>query len=151
MKILFVCLGNICRSPIAHGLLQHHVLAHKLDWEIDSAGTSDWHTGELPHEKSIAVMQQHGIDIRYQHSRLLVAADLTYFDKVYVMDSDNYNVVAALAKSTTEQEKIELIMNTVTPAKNQAVPDPWGLPLEKYEAVYQMLKASTDAIFKQFS
>ena len=86
MKILMVCLGNICRSPMAHGLLQHKVQKLGLKWMVDSAGTSDWHQGELPDARAIACMKRHGIDITYQRSRPVIDEDLEDFDLIYVMD-----------------------------------------------------------------
>lgn len=149
-KVLMVCLGNICRSPIAHGLLQHKAKEHGLNWEIDSAGTSNWHEGELPHEKSILVMKQNGIDITYQRSRPLRRKDLEHFDVIYVMDSSNYKDVTDMAKSEVEISKVRLIMNEVNAGKNQKVPDPWGLSDKHYEEVYEMLNEATDKIIDDF-
>lgn len=150
-KILFVCLGNICRSPIAHGLLQHKAQQLKLGWEIDSSGTSDWHEGELPNENSIRVMQQHGIDITYQRSRPLRRKDMENFDIIYVMDSSNYKDVTDMAKSELEISKVHLILNEVNPGKNEPVPDPWGLTEKHYEKVYEMLDEATDKIIEEHS
>jgi protein-tyrosine phosphatase len=150
LKILMVCLGNICRSPIAHGLLQYKADQLNLGWEVDSAGTSDWHKGELPNIKSIEVMNEHGIDITYQHSRPLERKDLELFDIIYVMDSSNYQNVMAMAIDEEERSKVRLIMNEVNEGMNQAVPDPWSLPKAEYEAVYAMLDEATDKIIEHF-
>jgi protein-tyrosine phosphatase len=150
LKILMVCLGNICRSPIAHGLLQHKVEQLKLDWEIDSAGTSNWHEGELPNENSIKVMHRHGIDITYQHSRPLRRKDMEHFDIIYVMDSNNYKDVTDMAKSEQEIAKVRLIMKEVNPDINQPVPDPWGLTEQHYQDVYEMLDKATDKIIEKY-
>lgn len=151
LKILMVCLGNICRSPIAHGLLQHKAEQLKLDWEIDSAGTSNWHEGESPNINSINVMHRHGIDINYQHSRPLRRKDMEHFDVIYVMDSSNYKDVTDMAKSEQEIAKVHLIMNEVNPGKNQPVPDPWGLTEKHYEDVYEMLDEATDKIIEKYA
>ncbi len=151
MKILMVCLGNICRSPIAHGLLQYKVLQQNLPWEIDSAGTSDWHEGELPNEKSIEVMDRHGIDITYQRSRPLRRKDMEYFDVIYVMDHMNYKNVTDMAKSEEEIAKVKLIMQEVNPDFKQIVPDPWSLPIKHYEEVFELLDAATDKIIERLS
>src|SRR6202041_2830083 len=98
-KILMVCLGNICRSPMAHGLLQHKVKVRRLDWEVDSAGTSGYHEGQLPDARAIACMKRHGIDITYQQSRPIDGEDITYFDLIYVMDKANLHDVLAMAKT----------------------------------------------------
>lgn len=146
-----VCLGNICRSPIAHGLLKYKADKLGLDWEVDSAGTSDWHEGELPHEDSIKVMQQHGIDITYQRSRPIEMADIEHFDLIYVMDSSNYDTVNTMAKTQQQKDKIKYIMNEVHPGKNEKVPDPWSLGFEHYEEVYQMLDGATDKIIEKYA
>lgn len=151
MKILMVCLGNICRSPIAHGLLKHKAAQLNLNWEVDSAGTSDWHEGELPNEKSIEVMKTHGIDITYQRSRPLRRKDMEYYDIIYVMDAMNHKNVTDMAKSEVEIAKVHLIMNEVNPGMNQPVPDPWSLTMKHYEDVYEMLDVATDKIVERLS
>lgn len=151
MKILMVCLGNICRSPIAHGLLQHKADKLNLKWKVDSAGTSDWHEGELPNPKSIEVMNNHGVDITYQRSRPIIREDLEDFDIIYVMDSSNYQNVKNMALNSDEIAKIHLIMNEVNPGHNQPVPDPWGLTEKHYEEVYEMLDKATDKVIEKFS
>ncbi|MFN8321948.1 MAG: low molecular weight protein-tyrosine-phosphatase [Chitinophagales bacterium] len=150
MKILMVCLGNICRSPIAHGLLQHKADKLNLKWKVDSAGTSDWHEGELPNPKSIEVMKNHGVDITYQRSRPIIKQDLEDFDIIYVMDASNYQNVKNMAVNSDEIAKIHLIMNEVNPGHNQPVPDPWGLTEKHYEEVYEMLDKATDRVIEKF-
>ncbi len=150
MKILMVCLGNICRSPIAHGLLQHKADKLNLKWKVDSAGTSDWHEGELPNPKSIEVMKNHGVDITYQRSRPIIKQDLEDFDIIYVMDASNYQNVKNMAMNNDEIAKIHLIMNEVNPGHNQPVPDPWGLTEKHYEEVYEMLDKATDRVIEKF-
>lgn len=151
MKILMVCLGNICRSPIAHGLLQHKIEKRGLNWEIDSAGTSNWHEGELPNPKSIAVMKKNGIDITNQRSRPITKDDLDYYDIIYVMDSSNFTDVCHMASSEEQKQKIRLILNEVEPGKNRAVPDPYGLSEAHYQSVYDMLDVATDKIIERLS
>lgn len=149
MKILMVCLGNICRSPIAHGLLQHKSEQRGLHWEIDSAGTSNFHEGELPNPKSIAVMRRNGIDITYQHSRPVTRKDLEHYDLLYVMDSNNYQEVSAMATSEEELAKVKLILNEVSPGMNRLVPDPYGQSEEQYQQVYTLLDEATDKIIER--
>lgn len=151
LKILMVCLGNICRSPIAHGLLQHKADLLGLTWEVDSAGTSNWHEGELPNENSVRVMNQHGIDITYQRSRPLTLDDLERFDIIYVMDADNYKEVSDRAISEQQILKLRYIMNEVTPGQNNPVPDPWGLSEKHYQHVYNMLNTATDKIIERYT
>jgi protein-tyrosine phosphatase len=132
MKILMVCLGNICRSPLAHGVMEH--LAHKngLNWEIDSAGTGNWHIGAQPDRRSIAVARKHGIDISGQTCRQFEVADFERFDQILVMDYSNLNDVKALARNEEEHKKISLFL------KDKIVPDPYHDD-DQFDLVYQMI------------
>ena len=132
MKILMVCLGNICRSPLAHGVMEH--LAHKngLNWEIDSAGTGNWHIGAQPDRRSIAVARRHGIDISGQTCRQFEVADFERFDQILVMDYSNLNDVKALARNEEEHKKISLFL------KDKIVPDPYHDD-DQFDSVYQMI------------
>lgn len=151
MKILMVCLGNICRSPLAEGILAHKARALGLDWVVDSAGTSGYHAGELPDMRSIETAKAHGIDITNQRSRQLVAADLDTFDKIYVMDSSNYQNVARLAQTDAQRQKIDLVMNASFPHQNIAVPDPYYGGNDGFERVYQMLDQACNTIIQLYS
>jgi low molecular weight protein-tyrosine phosphatase len=149
MKILMVCLGNICRSPLAEGILKEKIKENNLDWEVDSAGTGSWHIGEKPDERSIAVAKKYGIDISDQKARQLKPHDLHTFDYVFAMDSSNYRNIKTVAKSDEEREKVELIMNLVKPGYNQNVPDPY-YNNNGFEEVYQMLDVACDKIVEQY-
>ena len=151
LKILMVCLGNICRSPMAHGLLQHKVSKLKLDWEIDSAGTSGYHHGELPDKRAIACMKRHGIDITYQHSRPITVADLRYYDHIFVMDRSNLRDVNDMAGTEAELQKISLIMKLVEDKNPEDVPDPYyGTGESGFEKVYEMLDLATDKLIDKY-
>lgn len=150
MKLLFVCLGNICRSPLAEGIMRHKIAEYNLDWEVDSAGTGGWHAGELPDSRSIQVAKKYGIDLTYQRARKLRSIDYEDFDRIYVMDSMNYQDVKRLARED-EYDKIELIMNEVEPIKNINVPDPYYGEGDGFEHVFQMLDSACDAIIKKYS
>lgn len=145
MRVLMVCLGNICRSPLAEGLLRKKIEDKGLDWEVDSAGTSSYHEGHAPDRRSIAVARKYNIDISAQQSRPLTKADLDAFDLIYVMDSENYNNVLALCEREEQRAKVKMIMNEVQPGYNMAVPDPYW-DNDGFEQVYQMLDAATDRI-----
>lgn len=147
MKILMVCLGNICRSPLAEGLLKKKVERAGLDWQVDSAGTSAYHEGNAPDPRSIAVAKNHHLDISQQQSRPLTPSDLEEFDVIYVMDSENYNNVMDLCSNDEQAAKVKLIMNAVQPERNIAVPDPYWSD-DGFEQVYQMLDAATDGIME---
>ena len=147
-----VCLGNICRSPMAHGLLQHKATQLKLDWEIDSAGTSGYHQGQLPDSRAIACMKHHGIDITYQRSRPITYEDLHYYDQIFVMDEANLNDVMLIAKTNTELSKVSLIMGLINPQHPLEVPDPYFGPGDKgFEKVYDMLDKATDKLIEKFN
>lgn len=151
MKVLFVCLGNICRSPMAHGLLQHKVEKAKLNWEVDSAGTSDWHKGELPDHRAMACMKRHGIDISYQHSRPFVRADFDRFDLIYVMDKANLSDVMQMTRTDEERNKVHLMMSLVYEEIPVDVPDPYfGKEDKGFENVYKMLDEATDILLERY-
>lgn len=149
MKILMVCLGNICRSPLAEGIMKHKVQAHNLAWQVDSAGTGAWHVGELPDSRSIAVAQKHGLDITDQRARQFQATDLSQYDLIFAMDSTNYQNIVKKATNLGEREKVHMIMNMVQPGYNESVPDPyWGD--DGFENVYQMLDRACDQIVEKY-
>jgi len=138
MKILMVCLGNICRSPLAEGIMKHRLEEAGLSWTVDSAGTGYWHVGELPDQRSIATARAHGIDITDQRARQFRPGDFDQFDHILVMDTWNKRDVLAQAPSAAQQEKVALIMDSVFPGQDCIVPDPYHDD-HGFEAVYQML------------
>ena len=144
IKILMVCLGNICRSPLAEGILAAKLSKEKFT--VDSAGTGSWHIGHSPDERSIAVAKKNGIDINSQKGRQFSAADFDDFDYIFVMDNSNYSTVMALAKNEEQQNKVHLILNEMFPNENVDVPDPYfGLP-NGFNLVYKMLDEVCTAI-----
>lgn len=150
MKVLMVCLGNICRSPLAEGILKEKAKTAGLNWKIDSAGTSNWHAGELPDSRSISTAKAHGIDILDQRSRQFLEEDFQKFDLILAMDSMNYQNICKLAPNEKDKQKVELIMNFEKPGFNQAVPDPYWNN-DGFEGVYQMLDRACDKIIEKFS
>jgi protein-tyrosine phosphatase len=150
MKILMVCLGNICRSPLAEGILRHKVLQAGLDWQIDSAGTAGHMPGCPPHKLSQKIAHLNGFDICDQVCRQLVAADADNFDKIYVMDRENYNDVKRIFGNKWNAEKIDMLMNEVYAGKNKDVPDPWYGGEGGYHLVYDMINQACDAIIKKY-
>jgi protein-tyrosine phosphatase len=125
MHILMVCLGNICRSPLAEGILKHHVAQNGLDWQVDSAGTSFFHVGELPDPRSIQEARRHGIDITDQRARQFKPVDFIRFDRILVMDRRNYHNVLAQASDESQKSKVELMLNYLYPGEDREVPDPY--------------------------
>lgn len=149
MKILMVCLGNICRSPLAEGILKQKIRAEGMDWTVDSAGTGRWHVGEKPDPRSIAVAKKNGLDITDQRGRQLKADDLEEYDLIFAMDSSNYQNIMALATNEEQKEKVEMIMNMVKPNYNINVPDPyWGD--DGFDNVYAMLEEASEAIIERY-
>ncbi|MBS1595126.1 MAG: low molecular weight phosphotyrosine protein phosphatase [Bacteroidetes bacterium] len=146
MKVLMVCLGNICRSPLAQGILEHKVKGAGLDWQVDSAGTGAWHVGQQPDRRSCEVAHKYGIDITAQAARRISHSDLQDFDLVYCMDSSNYNDVMRICKTEEEESKVKLIMNEAEPKQNINVPDPYFGGGDGFELVYQMLDRACDSI-----
>ena len=151
MKILMVCLGNICRSPLAEGILQDKASKAGLAWSVDSAGTNHYHTGDAPHPLSQKVAKLNGIDICNQRARNFVAEDFEVFDKIYALAGDVLNDIRRIAKNKFDAGKVDLLMNEVYPGKNMDVPDPWFGPEPGYHEVYKMLDKVCDAIIDKYS
>lgn len=145
-----VCLGNICRSPLAEGIMAHKVKQHQLNWIVDSAGTGEWHVGKLPDSRSIEVAQAHGIDITHQRAKQFKQSDFDEYDLVFVMDSSNYQNVNRLARNEADKKKVELIMNLAIPNRNVNVPDPYYGEFG-FEKVFQMLDQATDAVLELYA
>ncbi len=154
MKILMVCLGNICRSPIAEGMMRHKALEHGMDWEIDSAGTESLHSGEPPHLFSQLVCMENGIDISEQRARQIVPADLKYYDKIYAMAADVYRGIQSMAAAQLDTEgmsKVDFFLNELYPKCNGTVPDPWYGPEEGYKEVFELIDKTTSAIIRNYA
>ena len=132
-----VCLGNICRSPLAEGILKSKVDPSKV--LVESAGTGGWHVGELPDSRSIDIAKKHGIDITDQRGRKFSEYDFERYDVIYVMDNSNYRDVLKLANSDSEKKKVKLILNEIFPGENVDVPDPYYGGSQGFENVFQML------------
>ena len=143
-KILMVCLGNICRSPLAEGILQSKV--NEALVYVDSAGTAAYHVGNLPDERSIAVAKQYGIDISKQQARKFTEKDFLKFDIIYAMDKSNYQYIISLATNDKDLEKVKMILNESLPDKNYSVPDPYYGGQTGFEEVYKMLNEACDSI-----
>lgn len=143
-----VCLGNICRSPLAEGILQS-----KLDanfFSVDSAGTAAYHIGELPDQRSIAVAKKYGIDISNQRARKFHTKDFIEFDVIYAMDKENYQNICSLAKNKTELQKVKMILDEVNLSQNLSVPDPYYGGEKGFENIYQLLDEACERIKKNY-
>jgi protein-tyrosine phosphatase len=148
MKILMVCLGNICRSPLAEGILKHKVEKAGLNWTVESAGTNGYHTGEPPHKLSQKVAKLNGIDICSQRSRKFTADDFAQYDKLYAMSKDVIDEMKLIAKNKFDASKVDLLMNELYPGRNMDVPDPWYGPEPGYHDVYSMINEACEHILR---
>jgi protein-tyrosine phosphatase len=151
MKILMVCLGNICRSPLAEGILQYKVTKASLLWNVDSAGTANYHIGAPPHQLSQKVAKMNGIDISVQQCRQFKKEDMLEFDKIYAMDSENYINIKHISGDLWNESKVDLLLNELYPGKNMGVPDPWYGTEEGYHKVYKMISDACDKIIEKYT
>ena len=150
MKILAVCLGNICRSPLAEGVLRREIESRNLGWIADSAGTGGWHTGERPDPRSVAIAQRYGLDITDQRARQIQAADLEEFDLILAMDESNYVDLQRLAHHEhRHRKKIFRITEYAFPDEDpENVPDPYWDD-DGFEQVYQMLLRAAGRVIER--
>ena len=151
MKILMVCLGNICRSPIAEGIMKQKCVEAGLDWEIDSAGTLDYHEGSAPHMMSQAISKLNGVDISKQKSRPIVKADFTNFDLIIPMAFDVITQMQYILKDAYNADKVELLLNYPFPGTDIDVPDPWGKTEAAFHEVYDLIDHACDAMIKELT
>jgi len=150
-KVLMVCLGNICRSPLAEGILKAKAKEMNLSIEVDSAGTSNYHIGEKPDSRTIANGKKHGIDVSKHKGRQFTTHDFNEYDHIFAMDSSNYADVIAMARDQNDLKKVEMILNRVYPNSNMSVPDPYYGGDQGFENVYILLEKACDIIAKSLN
>ena len=143
---MMVCLGNICRSPMAEGIMRAKIEKYKLDAFVDSAGFEPFHTGDQPDYRAISTMKQHGIDISEQRSRIFRKSDFETFDRIYVMDERNYADVKSVSQKQEHLLKVDFLLNVLDPGSNKAVPDPYYGGEEGFRKVYHLLDSATELI-----
>lgn len=146
MKILMVCLGNICRSPMAEGIMQAKIDKYNLDAKVDSAGFEPFHTGDAPDFRATRTMKRYGIDISHQRARLFRKSDFDEFDRIYVMDTGNYNDVKSVANNHDQLMKVDYILNAIETGSNNPVPDPYYGRDDGFEKTFQLLDSATEMI-----
>ncbi len=151
MNVLMVCLGNICRSPLAEGILLEKAKEQGLKLHVDSAGTAAYHAGEPPDRRSREVAKKNGIDISRQRARKFEQEDFDRFDRIYVMDSSNYTDVMALARTPDDEKKVDMILNSAYPGKNLNVPDPYYGGKDGFDHVFKMLELSCEKIVEEIN
>lgn len=145
-KVLMVCLGNICRSPLAEGILKSKLSG--TDHFVDSAGTAGYHIGNPPDPRSVKTARYHGIDISIQRCRKFQVSDFDDFDYIYVMDKSNYADILSLARDQQDVEKVDLILNLVYPGSNLEVPDPYYGGDQGFENVFNMLDEACNILIQ---
>lgn len=141
-----VCLGNICRSPLAEGILQLKASKAGLNWVVESAGTNGYHSGEAPHHLSIKVAELNNIDITNQKSRKFIAEDFDRYDKIYAMAEDVIDDMKQIAKNKFDTKKTDLLLNELFPKQNKDVPDPWYGPEKGYHDVFDLIDKACEKI-----
>ena len=146
VNILMVCLGNICRSPVADGIMRKKAKVHNLKIKVDSAGTSGYHNGENPDRRSQQNALKNGVDISNLISRKFTVEDFDDFDLIYVMDSSNQRDVLSLSRNENDRNKVSLILNELYPGENRSVPDPYFGGEDGFENVFRMLDEACEKI-----
>jgi len=147
-----VCVGNICRSPLAQGILQHKTEEAGLTWTLDSAGTNNgYHVGEAPHHLSQKVARLHSIDISQLRARSFTAEDFDHFDKIYAMSKDVLLDIKRISKNKFDPQKADLLMNEIYPGRNMDIPDPWYGPEPGYHEVFRMIASACDRILERYA
>lgn len=149
MKILMVCLGNICRSPLAEGILRHKIAERNLNWKVDSAGTNGYHIGQPPHRFSQKVAMLNGIDISSQRARMFTANDFEQYNLIIAMAVDVIEEMKRIAGKKFEAEKTMLLLDVLFPGKNIDVPDPWFGEEDGYFEVYDMIEKACETFINQ--
>jgi len=146
MRILMVCLGNICRSPLADGVLRHKVQEKNLPWVVDSAGTASYHIGSPPDPRMVKTASKHGVDIGFLRARQFTSEDFNAFDRILVMDKSNYANVLNLASNQEDINNVMFLMDYLNPMQQKEVPDPYYGAQEDFDVVYKLVDEATDAI-----
>ncbi len=144
-----VCLGNICRSPVAEGVMRDLIIKHQLDAEVDSAGTANYHVGEAPDKRTIANAKKHNCDLTQLRARHFKSHDFDLFDVIYVMDESNYNNVINLAKNENHKKKVKYLLDEVYPNQKRKVPDPYYGTEKDFEEVFCLVEEACTKIAEQ--
>lgn len=150
MKILFVCLGNICRSAIAEGVLKNKAEQQNIPLTVDSAGTSAHHVGEAPDHRMQKKGKEHGIDISNQHARQFSRADFDAFDYIFAMDTSNHQNIIRLASNDNDLKKVQLFMDLTNPKEQLSVPDPYYGGEQGFEDVFQLVNKGCDQFIEKY-
>ncbi len=150
MRILMVCLGNICRSPIAEGVLRLKVKQHGLNWVVESAGTESYHIGEAPHHFSQKICRVHGIDISEFRAAKFTAEDFGRYDMIYAFADDVYREIKRIGGGKADMSRVQYFLNELHAGSNASVPDPYYGAEEGYKTVYDLIDKTCDAVIKKY-
>ncbi|WP_411894805.1 low molecular weight protein-tyrosine-phosphatase [Winogradskyella sp. A2] len=145
-RILMVCLGNICRSPLAHGILESKL--NSLDYFVDSAGTASYHIGKKPDKRSMEVAFNAGIDITTQQARAFITSDFDDFDYIFAMDESNYHDIMRLARNQEDAKKVKLFLDANKTRFDKNVPDPYYGDISDFEYVFDLINETADLIIR---
>lgn len=148
MNVLFVCLGNICRSPIAEALLRKKYIENGIESEVDSAGFEPYHINKPPDAKAIKTAKFYGLELGGK-ARIFVKADFDRFDRIYVMDAQNYNDIKELARSKDDMKKVDYVLNLIEPGKNLTLADPFHTGIDNCHTIYKKLDKATDILLEE--
>jgi len=148
MRVLMVCLGNICRSPMADGWLRYKAEKYDLDLLVDSAGTSGHHVGEKPDPRMRKWALQYDVDLDPLRARQFIVDDFDRFDTIFVMDHSNMENILNLARTDADKQKVRFILNELNPGKDQEVPDPYYGGTDAFIHVIELLDSATDAFLR---
>jgi protein-tyrosine phosphatase len=151
IKVLFVCLGNICRSAMSQGILEQKVKEQNLSIFVDSAGTSNYHIGDQPDKRMIKKGLEYNIDISTQRARQFTVNDFDAFDYIFAMDKSNFDNINRLARNNSDKQKVKLYLDYSYPNQQKSVPDPYYGGEDGFEEVYQLLNYATDIFIKSIS
>jgi len=146
MKILMVCLGNICRSPLGEGILKKKIDEVGLDWQVDSAGTGAWHIGNPPDERSVDTARKNNIDISDIRARKCTRRDLIEYDLILAMDQENYDQLVQMVGHGNEIDKIKLLLDYLKPGERLSVPDPYWGGIEGFNRVFKLIEEACSAL-----
>ena len=146
-----VCLGNICRSPMAEGILKHKAAERGVSIIVDSAGTGGWHAGEHPDKRAIHMSKKFGVDISNLVARKFTQKDFDHFDRIYVMDHSNRMDVLSMARNEMDSNKVDLLLNLNMPGSNSEVPDPWYGGEDGFRDVFEMMDDACEALINSLT
>jgi protein-tyrosine phosphatase len=150
-SILFVCLGNICRSPLAKGIAENRFKIAGIDIDVDSAGFESFHIGDPADPRALSIAAENEIDLSTHRAKLFKSADFDLYDHIYVMDLHNYRDVMYFARNENDRKKVDYLMNLLHPGKNQTVPDPYYGDYDSFEKVFKLISQAIDVIVRKYS